>query len=90
MNFGLRYFEIARSVQTSYSESASCSLRLSHVVCKKQCMLSEDEFCFLNIVDNAKGVSNTQSASPDLLWLYNLHYFDDLNAEDASDRQALH
>jgi len=50
----------------------------------------ENQFCFLNhkgIVDSASGWTDLKK---DKLWLYNLHYFDDLNAVGASDRRQEH
>lgn len=48
----------------------------------------EDEiFCFLN----HKGeVSNWNDSQQEKLWLYNLHYFEDLNAQGAKQRVAMH
>lgn len=53
-------------------------------------MVNEDAFVFLN----EAGVITTEAAwndpAVDKLWLYNLHYFDDLNAEGAVKRREWH
>lgn len=57
---------------------------------RDQRMLGDTEFCFLNerhVVDSIKCWNNEQWPK---LWLYNLHYFDDLTAENAHQRSAWH
>jgi uncharacterized heparinase superfamily protein len=46
------------------------------------------EFCFLNEIGGLEGGWDDESRTK--LWLYNLHYFDDLNAEGAASRDAWH
>ncbi len=46
------------------------------------------EFCFLNVSGGLE--RGWDDASRAKLWLYNLHYFDDLNAEGAAARDAWH
>lgn len=53
-------------------------------------MLGVDTFQFLNVIGSvgcAKGWNDAEKAK---LWLYNLHYFNDLNAAGAEDRVAWH
>ena len=54
-------------------------------------LLNKDTFKFLNEVKTLQRVgwdgSHTKTKK---LWLYNLHYFDDLNAERASERKDWH
>ena len=45
---------------------------------------------FLNTKGTLVDPSDWNDPAVSRLWLYNLHYFDDLNAEDASERAALH
>lgn len=55
-----------------------------------QRMLSESLFCFLNAthdINSATDWNNNQWAK---LWLYNLHYFDDLTATNAGQRVSWH
>ncbi|MGF1876775.1 heparinase II/III family protein [Photobacterium frigidiphilum] len=47
----------------------------------------DGSFCFLNKRDH---ISDWNDSSKDKLWLYNLHYFDDLNHSVASSRTELH
>jgi len=56
----------------------------------KQSIFSQSDVCFLN--RSGKVVSSCDWNSPEQskLWLYNLHYFDDLNSIDYQDRKELH
>ncbi len=58
---------------------------------KRLCrMVNKNEFCFLNerhTVVSKKDWNNEQCSK---LWLYNLHYFDDLGAADAVQRRDWH
>jgi uncharacterized heparinase superfamily protein len=45
---------------------------------------------FLNVERDVSGVDAWQRASDDVLWLYHLHYFDDLNAQGAEARASWH
>ncbi len=47
----------------------------------------DGQFKFLNVVDT---VSDWNDESKAKLWLYNLHYFDDLNQIDWQDRSLIH
>lgn len=47
-------------------------------------------FRFLNVEHELAGAADWNNPGYDTLWLYNLHYFDDLNAEDASTRVDWH
>lgn len=48
---------------------------------------NEGKFRFLNVVDT---VSDWNDATKAKLWLYNLHYFDDLNQTEWQDRTEIH
>src|SRR5690606_18814492 len=56
---------------------------------RRPSMTGPDEFCFLN---ETHRLAKCGWDDPDLakLWRYNLHYFDDLNAEDAPVRVEWH
>ena len=45
---------------------------------------------FLNQIGRLAEPSDWNAPEASRLWLYNLHYFDDLNALDAEDRHSLH
>ena len=47
-------------------------------------------FCFLNVEKELTSVEDWNNSDHDKLWQYNLHYFDDLNAENARARSEWH
>ncbi|NOI24008.1 heparinase II/III family protein [Vibrio mediterranei] len=51
------------------------------------CYEGNGQFKFLNVVDT---VSDWNDATKAKLWLYNLHYFDDLNQSGWQDRSEIH
>jgi len=53
-------------------------------------MHASDKIVFLNEEGNLSVQTCWNDPSKKKLWLYNLHYFDDLNAADASDRVIWH
>lgn len=53
-------------------------------------MLAANHFIFLNEECALTGSDSWNDPARDKLWLYNLHYFDDLNAEGAGARTAWH
>ena len=55
-----------------------------------QSMVGEDTFIFLNESRLAESKSAWNDPSVEKLWLYNLHYFDDLNAVGAVNRLKWH
>lgn len=53
-------------------------------------MVGEVSFKFLNETEVVSGAQGWNISNCSKLWLYNLHYFDDLNAKDASERVDWH
>jgi uncharacterized heparinase superfamily protein len=53
-------------------------------------LLGPDNFRFLNVERRCSVASDWQSTDAAKLWIYHLHYFDDLNARDAVARVAWH
>jgi uncharacterized heparinase superfamily protein len=53
-------------------------------------LVGPDVFRFLNIERRCRAAGDWRPASASALWTYNLHYFDDLNARDATDRLSWH
>jgi len=53
-------------------------------------MLGDMTFSFLNETRSIETADWAGADAPSLLWRYNLHYFDDLNALDASSRRTWH
>lgn len=57
---------------------------------RKPSMIAPAKFRFLNEVHELNSASAWNDPLRDKLWLYHLHYFDDLNAQDAPVRTAWH
>ncbi len=57
---------------------------------KPLCMLSPSRFRFLNEEHQIADAGAWNNPDWKKLWLYNLHYFDDLNAREASERHQWH
>ena len=53
-------------------------------------MTGPDRFRFLNQDGAVRGAAGWNQPAREKLWLYNLHYFDDLNAPDAESRADWH
>ncbi len=53
-------------------------------------MLDGESFRFLNVVGQLRCADDWNDPAQEKLWLYNLHYFDDLNAKGAADRVVWH
>jgi uncharacterized heparinase superfamily protein len=68
------------------------SITGSWVVTAKQSqqMFGEYSFTFLNVSHDLNSASDWNNEQWDKLWLYNLHYFDDLTAVDAEKRIEWH
>lgn len=59
--------------------------------CKKPSSFSPPcTFKFLNVVHDLKSLSDWNNPEWEKLWLYNLHYFDDLGSCDAESKKKLH
>jgi uncharacterized heparinase superfamily protein len=57
---------------------------------RERSMLGPANFRFLNEARQLRFPEAWNASGPSKLWLYNLHYFDDLNAASAESRQAWH
>ena len=53
-------------------------------------MLDADRFRFLHSDGRVQSAADWNAPAHDKLWLYNLHYFDDLNAPGSADRTPWH
>ena len=62
----------------------------NNIVFKPVSMHSPNSFNFLNHNGELKKAEDWNNVQQEKLWLYNLHYFDDLNAKKALDRQNWH
>jgi uncharacterized heparinase superfamily protein len=59
-------------------------------ICTPISMPAPDSFRLLNLDGKCSDAADWGGAGHSQLWTYNLHYFDDLNAEDASSRRSWH
>ena len=57
---------------------------------RKASLLGPARFEFLNVAREIHSAADWNDPSAEKLWLYNLHYFDDLNAQDRDRREAWH
>ena len=57
---------------------------------RRPSMIAEDIVVFLNESRSVAAKAVWNDSAVEKLWLYNLHYFDDLNAEDAKKRREWH
>lgn len=57
---------------------------------REQSQLAEGRFRFLSVEHEIASAEDWNSESLEKLWLYNLHYFDDLNARSAETRRSWH
>jgi uncharacterized heparinase superfamily protein len=57
---------------------------------RQQSQLGEGQFRFLNVEHEIASAEDWNSQALGKLWLYNLHYFDDLNAKCAEARRSWH
>lgn len=65
----------------------SCDGEWVQSAARQGSMLGPDTFRFLHVT---AGVADWDNPLQEKLWRYNLHYFDDLNAKEASDRGEWH
>ena len=61
----------------------------SFIQCQEK-MLNENELKFLNVISSVQKQEDWNSDNHEKLWLYNLHYFDDLNGLHSKNRTAWH
>jgi len=73
------------SLETSIADN-----NLKPIIKHKQTMFSDNRFSFLNKEFNVLEAGDWNTESQDKLWIYNLHYFDDLNAVGSKQRSSWH
>ena len=82
---------IKRAINISPSPSVSIiSRKPQSFVPGQSRMLGENRFQFLNVTADVEKADDWNLTNQDKLWLYNLHYFDDLNAIEAIQRASWH
>jgi hypothetical protein len=90
--FGRIRFKLWRPQPDEHPAPALRQLRhpYPHPIDAPSSMPAADRFRFLNVEEICAGKADWQSHGRALLWTYNLHYFDDLNAADAVSRRSWH
>jgi uncharacterized heparinase superfamily protein len=71
----------------SFTVLNDTSTEWQHFSVLPSCYQDSGQFKFLNVVDT---LSDWNDGTKAKLWLYNLHYFDDLNQKDWQDREQIH
>ena len=56
----------------------------------KQSIFDEDTVEFLSLKGNVNSINCWNDPTKEKLWLYNLHYFDDLSSSDSVEREQIH
>jgi uncharacterized heparinase superfamily protein len=90
--YGRLWFRLYRPKPDLWQAPAIRSIRADWVEsCKKKVsLIAPYRFRFLNIEHDCKFPEDWNNLQWDKLWLYNLHYFDDLQAGDAKNKKDLH
>lgn len=84
-----RYFKRTINISPAPIVSLMTKKPMAFVMSQRR-MLGEYRFKFLNVISDVKLAEDWNSPNQDKLWLYNLHYFNDLNANEASLRSSWH
>jgi uncharacterized heparinase superfamily protein len=82
-----RHIKKVDMTPTTTKESRKLKQPFVPVHLNKRSMFDHDQFVFLNETGTFFDWNDSKRSK---LWLYNLHYFDDLNSKDASDRFDKH
>ena len=64
--------------------------KLNSIILAKQSLIKKNTFIFLNKIHHIKTQDDWNKKNIDKLWLYNLHYFNDLNAVESLKRTKWH
>lgn len=91
------YYRLHYILLKPTTNKANFNIKLKHidmnwinVVDKPISMISPNTFIFLNHIAQVNTAEDWNSLKQEKLWLYNLHYFDDLNAENNKARVDWH
>lgn len=85
---GLKYF-ISPRIDIIYAERSEVSGQWRVQDLYSQRFVSDTEVIFLNRTGFVNSAADWNNPNEEKLWLYNLHYFDDLVSENSSDRRSL-
>jgi uncharacterized heparinase superfamily protein len=96
----LKFIQIANRIKrklirpivdlSSAPDISSVNNQLKPIIKHQQKMFDDQIFRFLNKEFNVKTLEDWNANDQDKLWLYNLHYFDDLNAVNSEQRVDCH
>lgn len=78
------------SVHDNFTGLTSHKLMWKGPCLAKQSIFDNNKFCFLNEAGVVKNKADWNSQLYSKLWLYNLHYFDDLNSDSSESREKRH
>lgn len=84
------YYKFRKPKPVECGQPHSASWQWSGPLLNKQSIFSETEVLFLNQKGKVTCSDDWNCDSKPKLWLYNLHYFDDLSARNGFDRYQLH
>ena len=88
-----RFFNVSINTQIDNSKNyqlRSSSSKFLKPARRNKKMLKKGTFNFLNETKNITGINDWNNSKINKLWLYNLHYFDDLNSLDSDLRSEWH
>tara|TARA_B100000787_G_C16199087_1_gene303416 strand:- start:5896 stop:7566 length:1671 start_codon:yes stop_codon:yes gene_type:complete len=88
-----RFFNVSINTQIDNSKNyqlRSASSKFLKPARRNKKMLKKGTFNFLNETKNITGINDWNNSKINKLWLYNLHYFDDLNSLDSDLRVEWH
>ena len=83
-----RFFPLRSTVKTSNSTIPNC-WRWSGPEISEQSFFDDGSVSFLNVRADFRDCLSWNDSRFEKLWLYNLHYFDDLNAVNNASRKAI-
>lgn len=84
------YYRFNKPKFIKCSQPSSSEWQWSGPLLNKQSLFSITDVKFLNQAGTITAPVDWNCASKPKLWLYNLHYFDDLSSQDAAQRYTLH
>lgn len=89
--FWFRFYRALTSPKNTFQKVDSVQLwHWSGPKFAQQSIFDDNSVNFLNKSASIEGATAWNDTKFDKLWLYNLHYFDDLNAEGSESREAIH
>lgn len=91
--YGRMWFKLRQPKVAAFSSPLSLRVKNGKwrvPIARKSTMFGPSRFKFLNVEHSLGTNGDWNNSSLEKLWLYNLHYFDDLNAADAHSRKIWH